>query len=35
VLSPVQRRQPLRLSVDGRPLERAPIESVEVLVAGG
>jgi hypothetical protein len=35
VLSPVQRRQPLRLSLDGRPLERAPIESVEVLVAGG
>ncbi|HEU5283555.1 MAG TPA: hypothetical protein VFU53_07070 [Burkholderiales bacterium] len=35
VLSPVQRRQPLRLSVDGRPLERAPLESVEVLVAGG
>jgi hypothetical protein len=35
VLSPVQRRQPLRLSLDGRPLERAPIASVEVLVAGG
>ena len=35
VLSPVQRRQPLRLSVDGRPLERAPLESVAVLVAGG
>jgi hypothetical protein len=35
VLSPVQRRQPLRLSLDGRPLERAPIASVETLVAGG
>lgn len=35
VLSPVHRRQPLRLSVDGRPLDRAPIESVESLIAGG
>lgn len=33
VLSPVHRRQPLRLSLDGRPLERAPIESVAGLVA--
>jgi hypothetical protein len=29
VLPPVHRRQPLRLSPDGRPLERASIESVE------
>ena len=34
VLSPVHQRQPLRLSVDGRPLERASLESVEMLVAG-
>jgi hypothetical protein len=34
VLSPNHRRQPLRLSVDGRPLERAPLESVETLLAG-
>jgi len=35
VLSPVHRRQVLRLSIDGRPLERAPLDSVETLVAGG
>jgi hypothetical protein len=35
VLSPLHRRQPLRLSVDGRPLERAPLESVETLLAAG
>lgn len=35
VLSPNHRRQPLRLSVDGRPLERAPLETVESLLAGG
>ena len=34
VLAPVHRRQPLRLSLEGRALERAPIESVETLVAG-
>lgn len=34
VLAPRHRRQPLRVSSDGRPLERAPIESVEFLVAG-
>jgi hypothetical protein len=34
VLSPVHRRQPLRLSLDGRPLERAALDSVETLVAG-
>lgn len=34
VLSPNHRRQPLRLSMDGRPLERAPLESVETLLAG-
>jgi hypothetical protein len=33
VLSPNHRRAPLRLSVDGRPLERAPLESVETLLA--
>jgi hypothetical protein len=33
VLSPNHRRQPLRLSVDGRPLERATLESVETLLA--
>jgi len=32
VLSPVHRRLPLRLSLDGRPLERAALESVEGLV---
>jgi len=37
VLSPNHRRQPLRMSVDGRPLERASLESVEMLIgdAGG
>jgi hypothetical protein len=34
VLAPVHRRQPLRLSMDGRPLERAALDSVETLVAG-
>ena len=34
VLSPTHRRQPVRLSVDGRPLERAAIDSVKMLVAG-
>ena len=34
VLSPPHRRQPLRLSLEGRALERASIESVETLVAG-
>ena len=34
VLSPRHRRQPLRLSSDGRALERASIESVEMLLAG-
>lgn len=34
VLAPQHRRQPLRVTSDGRPLERAPIESVEFLVAG-
>ena len=34
VLSPGHRRQPLRLSSDGRALERASIESVEMLLAG-
>jgi hypothetical protein len=33
VLAPQHRRQPLRVTSDGRPLERAPIESVESLVA--
>ena len=33
VLSPLHRRLPLRLSVDGRPLERASIESVAALLA--
>jgi hypothetical protein len=33
VLSPTHRRHPLRLSLEGRILERAPIESVEILVA--
>jgi hypothetical protein len=32
VLDPVHRRQPLRLSPDGRPLERASIGSVENLL---
>jgi hypothetical protein len=35
VLDVRHRRQPLRVTSDGRPLERAPIESVESLVAGG
>ena len=35
VLSPHHRRQPLRLSLDGRPLDRAPLESVETLLAAG
>ena len=35
VLGPQHRRQPVRVSPDGRPLERAPIQSVESLVAGG
>ena len=35
VLSPQHRRQPLRVSLEGRPLERAPIHSVESLVAAG
>jgi hypothetical protein len=34
VLAPAHRRQPLRLSLEGRVLERAPIESIETLVAG-
>jgi hypothetical protein len=32
VLSPHHRRQPLRMSADGRPLERASLESVETLI---
>jgi len=35
VLAPRHRRQPLRVTSEGRPLERAPIESVESLVGGG
>jgi len=35
VLGVRHRRQPLRVTSDGRPLERAPIESVESLVASG
>jgi hypothetical protein len=35
VLEPVHRRQPLRLSADGRPLERASIDLVEELVDTG
>ncbi len=35
VLGLRHRRQPLRVSSEGRPLERAPIESVESLVADG
>ena len=35
VLGPQHRRQPVRVSPDGRPLERSPIQSVESLVAGG
>jgi hypothetical protein len=35
VLLPQHRRQPLRVSSEGRPLERAPIESVLSLVAQG
>ncbi|HTS55762.1 MAG TPA: hypothetical protein VMH26_21035 [Burkholderiales bacterium] len=34
VLATRHRRQPLRMTSDGRPLERAPIHSVESLVAG-
>ncbi len=34
VLGTRHRRQPLRVTSDGRPLERAPIQSVESLVAG-
>jgi hypothetical protein len=34
VLDTRHRRQPLRMTSDGRPLERATIESVESLVAG-
>lgn len=34
VLGTRHRRQPLRMTSDGRPLERAPIQSVESLVAG-
>jgi hypothetical protein len=33
VLLPQHRRQPLRISSEGRPLERAPIESVLSLIA--
>jgi hypothetical protein len=33
VLKPQHRRQPLRISSDGRPLERAPIEYVRSLIA--
>jgi len=33
VLSPLHRRQPVRLSADGRPLDRASIDSVQMLVA--
>jgi len=35
VLLPQHRRQPLRVSSEGRPLERAPLESVRSLVAQG
>jgi hypothetical protein len=35
VLGARHRRQPLRMTADGRPLERATIQSVESLVAGG
>jgi len=35
VLGVRHRRQPLRVTSDGRPLERAPIESVESLIASG
>jgi len=35
VLRPQLRRQPVRVSADGRPLERAAIPSVESLVAAG
>jgi hypothetical protein len=35
VLSPHHRRQPLRISAEGRALEGAPIQSVEALLAGG
>ncbi|MEO8630491.1 MAG: hypothetical protein ABI612_20700 [Betaproteobacteria bacterium] len=33
VLSPQHRRQPLRISLEGRPLERASIPTVELLLA--
>ena|SRR5690348_12658189 len=35
VLMPQHRRQPLRVSSEGRPLERAPLASVRLLVAQG
>ena len=35
VLSSAHRHQPVRLSMDGRPLERAAIDSVRMLVADG
>jgi hypothetical protein len=35
VLAPLHRRQPLRLSAEGRALERAPIDAVEALLDGG
>ncbi len=34
VLSPLHRRQPFRLSLEGRPLERASAHEVEMLLAG-
>jgi len=34
VLGTRHRRQPLRVTSEGRPLERAPIQSVELLLAG-
>jgi len=33
VLTPLHRRMPLRLSADGRPLERASIQAVQALLA--
>ncbi len=33
VLTPLQRRKPLRLSAEGRPLERASMQSVEALLS--
>jgi hypothetical protein len=35
VLLPQHRRQPLRVSSEGRPLERAPIQSVLTLIEQG